>query len=360
MSSIWDVVVGQTHAVDQLQRAAEQPVHAYLLVGPEGCGAEEAARAFAAQILAGTDDPTDRICDLVTQGRYVDVVEVHRVGAAISKDQAEDIIVAASTTGHESRRKVIILHEIHLMQDSAVVRLLKTIEEPADGVTLIMITEQVTLLLVTVASRCVQVHFGTLTEATISTALVAEGFPLDSAHAAARVAHGSMTRARVLANDRDLHDRLHAFASVPRRVDGTGSVAEEIVTELLSMIDDSTAPLIERQERESAELEDRMSQMGVRKSGKKALEDQHKRELRRHRTDELRSGLVQIAATYRDELVANPAINRPGAYTDAIERIHDAMSRLALNVNETVLMRDLIWSLPSLSSDALHGGNGHA
>ena len=103
-----------------------------------------------------------------------------------------------------------------------------------------------------------------------------------------------------------------------------------------------------------------MSQMGARKSGKKALEDQHKRELRRHRTDELRSGLVQIAATYRDELVANPAINRPGAYTDAIERIHDAMSRLALNVNETVLMRDLIWSLPSLSSDALHGGNGHA
>lgn len=357
MSSIWHAVVGQTHVVDQLQRAAEHPVHAYLFVGPEGCGKEEAARAFAAHLLAGTDDSQDRICDMVMRGRYIDVIEVHRVGASISKDQAEEVIAAASTTGHESRRKVIIMHELHLMQDSAVVRLLKTIEEPADGVTLILLTDQMVPLLVTIASRCVQFHFAMLDEETIINALVSEGFENDAARGAAHAAQGSMSRARLLANDRDLQDRLHAFASVPRRINGTGSVAEEIVTELLSMIDDSAAPLIERHENEASEMEERMGQMGVRKSGKKALEDQHKRELRRHRTDELRSGLVQIAATYRDELVSNSAINRPTAYTDAIARIHDAMSRLALNVNETVLMRDLIWSLPALSSDALHGGN---
>ncbi|MBM3639157.1 MAG: AAA family ATPase [Actinobacteria bacterium] len=357
MSSIWDAVVGQTHVVDQLQRAAEHPVHAYLFVGPEGCGKEEAARAFAAQLLAGTDDSQDRICDMVMRGRYIDAIEVHRVGASISKDQAEEVIAAASTTGHESRRKVIIMHELHLMQDSAVVRLLKTIEEPADGVTLILLTDQMVPLLVTIASRCVQLHFAMLDEETIVNALVSEGFENDAARGAAHAAQGSMSRARLLVNDRDLQDRLHAFASVPRRINGTGSVAEEIVTELLSMIDDSAAPLIERHENEASEMEERMGQMGVRKSGKKALEDQHKRELRRHRTDELRSGLVQIAATYRDELVNNAALNRPTAYTDAIARIHDAMSRLALNVNETVLMRDLIWSLPALSSDALHGGN---
>lgn len=358
MSSIWDAVVGQTHVVDQLQRAVEQPVHAYLLIGPEGCGKEEAARAFAAQLLAGTDDPADRICDMVMRGRYIDAIEVHRVGASISKDQAEDVIAAASTTGHESRRKVIIMHELHLMQDSAVVRLLKTIEEPADGVTLILLTDQMVPLLVTIASRCVQLNFAMLDESIVSQALVSEGFAADAAQAAARVAQGSMSRARILANDRDLQDRLHSFASVPRRIDGTGAIAEEIVTELLSMIDDSAAPLVERHEAEATEMEERMTQMGVRKSGKKALEDQHKRELRRHRTDELRSGLVQIAATYRDELVNNAHINRPEAYTDAITRIHEAMSRLALNVNETVLMRDLIWSLPALSSDALHAG-GH-
>jgi DNA polymerase-3 subunit delta' len=358
VSSIWNAVVGQTHVVDQLRRAVKNPVHAYLFVGPEGCGKEEAARAFAAQVLSGTDDPTDRICGMVMRGRYIDAIEVHRIGASISKDQAEEVISAASTTGHESRRKVIIMHELHLMQDTAVVRLLKTIEEPADGVTLILLTDQMVPLLVTIASRCVQLHFAMLEEATIIRALISEGFADDAARAASRVAQGSMTRARILANDRDLQDRLHAFASVPRRIDGTGAIAEEIVTELLSMIDDSAAPLIERHVTEAVDMEERMSQMGVRKSGKKALEDQHKRELRRHRTDELRSGLVQIAATYRDELLNNANINRPEAFTDAIARIHDAMSRLALNVNETVLMRDLIWSLPALSSDALHAG-GH-
>ena len=60
MASVWDEVVGQSTAIAQLHRALDSPVHAYLFVGPHGSTTEQAARAFAASMIAGTDDPTDR------------------------------------------------------------------------------------------------------------------------------------------------------------------------------------------------------------------------------------------------------------------------------------------------------------
>ena len=54
--SVWADVVGQDRAVDALRRAAVAPVHAYLFVGPPGSTKDEAARAFAALLLTGSED----------------------------------------------------------------------------------------------------------------------------------------------------------------------------------------------------------------------------------------------------------------------------------------------------------------
>jgi len=124
------------------------------------------------------------------------------------------------------------------------------------------------------------------------------------------------------------------------------------VEQILGLIDDSTEPLIQRHEQEAADVEKTLALMGVKRGGKKQLEDKHKREIRRHRTDELRAGLAEIAGVYRDELVRNTHLAHPDAYTAAISRLHDAMRRLSLNVNEAILLRDLIWSLPSPAADA--------
>ena len=80
-------------------------------------------------------------------------------------------------------------------------------------------------------------------------------------------------------------------------------------------------------------------------SGKKALEDRHKRELRRHRTDELRSGLATLAGAYRDVLLHGPTVD-PDACADAVHRIHAAMEALDRNPNERLLLESLLWSLP--------------
>lgn len=352
MTSVWDSVLGQDRAVDQLQHSVVNPVHAYLLVGPEGCGKEEAARALAGVLLAGNDDDSDRNNDMAVRGTHPDIHEVKREGASILKDQAEEVIKIASTTPKEGNRKAIIMHEVHLMQPSAAARLLKTVEEPPTGVFFVMLAEQVDESLVTIASRCMTIHFGPLDPAVIEHVLTSEGIKLDVAEVAAKSAHGSLTRGRLLAADKQLAHRREFFANIPRRIDGTGATVAAIVEQILSLIDDSVAPLQQRHEQEIVDTEKTLALMGVKRGGKKALEDKHKREIRRFRTDELRNGLTEVASVYRDELARNEHIHRPEGYVTAIHRLHEAMRRLGLNVNEAILLRDLIWSLPSPSADA--------
>ncbi len=87
----------------------------------------------------------------------------------------------------------------------------------------------------------------------------------------------------------------------PRR---RGATLVAIVDEVLDLIDQAAEPLKERQKVEADELQARIERLGERGSGRKELEDRHKRELRRHRTDELRFGLATLTGAYRDRLVA--------------------------------------------------------
>lgn len=351
-ADVWSGIAGQPGAVTLLRHSSARPVHAYLFLGPEGCGKEAAARAFAGTLISGSEDPSERTNSLAARGTHPDIHEIRRDGASILRDQVEDVIRIATTTAAEGPRKVIILHEVNLMQPAAAVRLLKTLEEPADGVHFLLLADQMVDTLVTVASRCLVVHFGLLDPATIAGALTAEGIRPAAAEAAAAAAHGNLDRARLLATDPHLAERRGKFAAIPHRVDGSGAMALAIVDELLGLIDDAAEPLEHRHSQETAEFDANMAAMGVKRGGRKALEDRHKREIRRHRTDELRAGLAEIASVYRDALASERHLRHEKSLFAAVDRIHAAIGRLALNANETLLLRDLIWSLPSLETDA--------
>lgn len=356
MGSVWDVVVGQEGPVNLLRRGLAEPVHAYLFIGAHGCGSAAAARAAAAQVLSGTDDAKDRTCDLVMRGLHPDVHHIRRDGASLLKAQAEEIIRLAATTGVESIRKVIVVHDVHTMDASAAARLLKTVEEPPDGVVLFLLADQLVPSLTTIASRCVNVRFSPLTRETIVEALIADGAERAEAEEAAGAALGDLERARLLVDDPGLARRYRTFAAVPRRLDGTGATVAAIAAELTELVEASLDALKTRHGHEIAAKDAELAASGARKGGKKALEDRHRREIRQHRTDELRTGLSRIAATYRDEMVERPELHNPETYARAVSVIHDAMGRLGLNVNEALLLRSLLWSLPAVRTDEmLHG-----
>lgn len=345
--SVWDGVVGQPRAVDQLTRAAAAPVHAYLFVGPAGSTKHEAARAFAALLLTGHDDPDSRDARLALAGEHPDVREVERTGARISKDQVTEIIRNASLAPTEGSRKIMLLHEFHLLEAEGAARLLKTIEEPPASAIFIVLADQVPPELVTVASRCVRIEFASIPDASVRDVLIAEGATAEAAQQAAAAAGGNLTRARVLATDPGLMARREAFASVPGRLDGTGSNVVALCTELHALIESAAAPMAARQAEEAEALEARVAAVGERGSGRKQLEERHKRELRRHRVDELRSGLGVMAGAYRDALVQQ-RMARPEAAVQAVQRIHEALDALDRNPNETLLLQALLLDLPSI------------
>ena len=346
LGSIWDDVVGQPDAIERLRGAADAgPVHAYLFVGPAGSTKLQAARAFAARLIGGSEDPDTRAARLILRGEHPDVREVRRTGAAISKDQADEIVRESSLTPTEGSAKVMILEEFHLLAAPGAARLLKTIEEPPDSTTFLILADFVPTELVTISSRCARIDFRAIGPDVVAARLVAEGVGPAEAMVAARASHGDLDRARVLATDPALSERRAAFAGAPHRLDGSGTVAMRLATALLASIDAAAEPLAARHAVEAAELDERIKAHGERGSGKKQFDERHKRELRRHRTDELRCGLAEMAATYRDT-ATNGGTTDVAACVAAVHRIHQAIDTLDRNPNEKLLLESLLWALP--------------
>lgn len=347
--SVFDGVVGQSRAIAQLRHAATTPVHAYLFVGPSGSTKDHAARAFAALLLSGLDDPADRHARLALDGIHPDVRELRRDGAQFLEEQIKEIIRIAALAPQEGSRTIVILHEFHLIDAPGATRLLKSVEEPPDRTLFVILADQVTPELVTIASRCVRIDFDMIDDETIRSVLLAAGVPPDRAALATTSASGDLDRARLLAADESLARRRHAFAAVPRRLDGTGSRVVELCRELGELIDAAAEPLAARQADEIARLDEQVKLSGERGSGRKRLEERHRREIRKHRTDELRSGLTIIAGVYRDALVAG-TFARPDAAVDAVHRVNRATAALGRNPNDTLLLQSLLLDLPSMAT----------
>ena len=355
--SVWDDVVGQKPAVESLRGAvARGPVHAYLFVGPAGSTKLEAARAFAASLMSGGEDREQRDARLILAGEHPDVREVQRVGASISADQAKEVVRVSSLAPTEGARKVLILDEFHLLSPNGAALMLKTIEEPPDSTTFVILCDFVPHDLITISSRCGRIHFRTISADVIAARLLTEGINPASAMVASKAALGNLDRARVLATDPALAERRKAFLGAPGQLDGTGAVAMRLAGELLTLIDAAAAPLAAKHEVEIIELDARIKEHGERGSGKKLLEDRHKRELRRHRTDELRSGLATLASVYRDQALAS---TKPGSgpfdiegCANAVRQIHAALQAMERNPNERLLLESLLWSLPLIDGVA--------
>jgi len=351
-------LVGQAEAVVALRAAASRPVHAYLLVGPPGTGKMAAARAFAAMLLcpAGGDDSCET-CRRAYEGVHPDLTVFEREGATLSIDQAREVTRTAARSSVEGGRSVVVLPDLHLAGD-AIPALLKTIEEPAGPVVFIGLAEFVPPALVTVASRCALVNFRSLSDDEVRDALAQEGVSPERAAVVAGLAAGRLDRARLLASDPEAEERRRAWESVPARLDGSGATVAALADELFDLLKRSGGPLTARQGPEAAAwaarndqglsgTPARTAQAAVR-AGARELEERHRREQRRQRTDELRTGLATLARAYRDRAASgNLAAERAGA---AVALIDALSADLAFNPGEQLALQALFIRLDRLAS----------
>lgn len=348
VDDLWAEVVGQPLAVEQLRAAAAAPVHAYLIVGPEGSGKRAAALAFAADLLgAGLDlAGAERARRLVAAEAHPALTVVEREGASITAEQADEVVRQSSMAPPEGELQVIVLVDFHLVGNRAP-KLLKSIEEPPPTTVFVVLAEEVTPDLVTIASRCVQVDLTAVSEHLLVERLVADGVAPATAQVAAATAGGSLARARLLARDPEVAARRDAWYRAPEQLDGTGARAAALADELLSSIDGVMAPLAEQHAEQMERFVAGFEAAGIepRKGDVKRLEDRHKREQRRVRVDELRSGLATLVSRYRDELAQGGSHEDFLASADAVQQLCDG---LAFNPNEGLQLRALLAGLPVL------------
>lgn len=343
-------VLGQERAVAQLRAAVEAPVHAYLLVGPQGWGARALARGLAAGLLAVGLDPDDaaRARRLALAEHHADLVVVEPEGTLLRDVEAGRLIRLAHRTPVEGARKVVLGTGFAAATPKAVAQLLKVIEEPPASTVFVLLADELIPELVTIASRCTTVELDPVPDALLAARLVDDGAEPAVAERAARAAGGDLDRARALVGDERLALRLDAWSAVAVTLDGTGHTAWRLVGELQATVVDALAHHEAGHKAELDALDARAAERGERGSGRKELVEHHKRALRRARTLELRLGLATLAARYRDALVAGVDADR-AALVGAVAAIDAAVEALALrNPNETLLLQALLLRLPTL------------
>lgn len=354
--ALFEGVAGQGPVIAQLIAAARTPVHAYLLVGPSGLQQRELVRGFAAALLCpsrgcGHCDT----CRRVLSGVHPDLVEIERAGAQLAVDDARRVVRVAYRRPREASRQVVVVPDLHLARLAAPV-LLKTLEEPPESTVLVLLTESVTPELATVASRCVQLNLSPVAETDLARWLEASG---TDERAALRVAHasgGSPDRARLLVDDPTVDERRELWRQVPSRLDGTGATVVRLAEELLAVASSAIEPLRARHMGELEELAARAKAAGEKGiPGRREIEERHRREERRLRTDELRAGFAELAHAYRDravEKVNDPSVHANGRVRDfslACDVVGAAAVELVRNPNELLMLEALFLRLSVLS-----------
>ena len=149
--------------------------HAVLLVGPAGVGKTTLALDLAAGLLCTADDPAARpcgacrACRLVASGGHPDL---HRIGPEGPGRQVviggpgarvrgiRDLIADLALLPVEGGARVAIVEAAQRMNEDAQAALLKTLEEPPAGVTLILCADAEEPLLPTIRSRCARLRLG--------------------------------------------------------------------------------------------------------------------------------------------------------------------------------------------------------
>jgi DNA polymerase-3 subunit delta' len=279
---------------------AAGPSHAYLFRGPHGSGKRDAARAFAAEIVAsGSDDPEDaRRRALLDPSPHPDLVWLAPRGAQHMVDEVrERVIRAAAYRPFEGEHRVFVVEAAEAMRDESQNALLKTLEEPPSFVHLILLTSEPEGLLETIASRCQPVDFAPLPAGILEARLVATaegaGASPEELAAAARLAAGDLESARFLLSPTGRELRAEVEATL------AATLADELAGAPWQRLLERATAAGEEAEAAAREALEEESQAGMKRTAKD-IADGAKRAGRRRRTEILDLGLELTALWLRD------------------------------------------------------------
>ena len=229
---------GQPHAVEFLNRAAENPAGGYIFFGPDGVGKRTAAILFAAAInpssfsqdilslinpdiiplfpftappKTGTDKwlerwgeqrdlyTLDKISPELNPAWVISIGDRERRLAGTIRDLRRDMVYPPRVLPH----RVGLLFDFDWIKEEGANAFLKTLEEPQVQTVLILTTSRPFALPATIRSRCKLVRFNALDDEVIREELGNHGYPENEIGIAVDVAFGSLKQAYLYFEDRE-------------------------------------------------------------------------------------------------------------------------------------------------------------
>ena len=276
---LFDNIIGQEHIKSHLQTSAENGriPHAQLFVGKEGSGTLPMAIAYAQFLLTHFSDNKEASMVKVEKLQHPDLhfafpvttndsvkkhptsnlfmedwrqflkespygslfnwlqfIGVENKQGNIGVDESLEIVKKLQLKSYEGGFKVMIIWMAEKMNIAAANKLLKLIEEPPTKTVFILITENEEQIINTIKSRCQALHFPTLSEQDIASALVKkEGIVENEAIKIAHQAEGNYNKAVHLlhqdSNDLQFEEWFITWIRSAFKAKGNAAVIQELV-----------------------------------------------------------------------------------------------------------------------------------
>ncbi len=296
-------------------------------------------------------------------GSHPDLTWVAPSGAheILVSDIDRPVVASASKTPFESSRRVFVIERVDELGDEAANRMLKTLEEPAAFVHLILVTDRLGEVLPTIRSRCQLVRFDAPSADEVAGEIESTGVPGETALACARLSLGDADCAEELAGAEG--QALRAAAErLARAAVGETVASDRPWLELLTAVrarGDATRIELEARADEELNLYPRKERKRVETEWTERI----RRSRRRVETSTLDLGLQLVSLWLADlaflalgaeDLVRNidrlPELTAdsgraPARLRDGIELIEDTRQRFQLNVSEDLACEALAYRL---------------
>jgi DNA polymerase-3 subunit delta' len=299
----------------------------------------------------------------VRSGTHPDLTWITPSGAheILVSDIDEPLVASASKTPFESSRRVFVIESVDELGDEAANRMLKTLEEPASFVHLILLTDRLGEVLPTIRSRCQLVRFEAPGPADVAADLQQGGVPADTAIACSRLGLGNAQRAHELATEEGSALRRAAERYARATVATQASELMPWLELLAAVRARGEATRTELELRAAAELE--LYPRKERKRVETEWTERIRRARRRVETGALDLGLQLVSLWFADlahlawgadDLLRNvdrrselneDADGDPRRLQQAIELVEDTRMRFQLNVSEELACEALAYRL---------------